>query len=309
MKIDKYKVAVIGAGAVGATLAHRILEGDIGDVVLIDILKDVACAKAYDLMDAAPIKEHERTIIGTDDYEKIKGSNIVVITAGLPRKPGMTREDLVAKNAAIVRGVSEKVKAYAPEAILIVVTNPLDVMTYLAYKTTGFDKKRIIGMAGVLDGSRLINLVASELKVPRSEIETYIMGSHGDTMVPVLSKTTVSGKPIRDVLPKDKLEAIVKRTCDRGAEIVKLLGTGSAYYSPSAGVLKIIESIVDDSREVLEVSAILEGEYGLKDIAIGVPCVIGKNGIEDIVELELDEEEKTLFSKSAQAIKSTIKLL
>lgn len=309
MKRIQYKVTVVGAGSVGATLAQRILEGDIGDVVLIDILKDMACAKAYDLMDAAPIKDHERSVIGTDDYSQMRSSDMVVITAGLARKPGMTREDLIAKNAAIVRDISEKVKVNAPEAIVIVVTNPLDAMTYLAYKTTGFDKKRIMGMAGVLDASRLVNLAASELNVPRSAIETFIMGSHGDTMVPVLSKTTVGGKPIKDVLPKAKLDAIVKRTCHRGAEIVKMLGSGSAYYSPSAGVLKMIECIVDDARETLVVSAVLDGEYGLKDMAIGVPCVIGKDGIEKVIEFELNEEEKALFSKSAQAIKSTIELL
>lgn len=309
MKRRQYKITVVGAGSVGATLAQRILESDIADVVLIDIVKGLACGKAYDLLDAAPIKDHERMIIGTDDYAMMESSDIVVITAGLARKPGMTREDLIAKNADIVRGVCEKVRTYAPKAILIIVTNPLDAMTYLSYKTTGFAKGRVIGMAGVLDGSRFIQLVASELKIPRSEISTFILGSHGDTMVPVLSKTTVSGKPIGEVLAKDKLDAIVARTRDRGAEIVKLLGSGSAYYSPSAGVLKMIECIVDDSKETLVVSAVLEGEYGLKDIAIGVPCAIGKDGIEKIVEFDLNDEEKDLFNKSALAIKSTIELL
>lgn len=309
MKRTQEKIAVVGAGAVGATLAQRIIESDIADVVLIDVVKNMACAKAYDLLDAAPIKDHERSIVGTDDYAAMKGCGIVVITAGLPRKPGMTREDLITKNAAIVRDVCEKVKEHAPQAILIIVTNPLDVMTYLARTTTGFGRSRVFGMAGVLDGSRFIQLVAAELKVPRAEVETFIMGSHGDTMVPVISKTTVKGESITDVMPKEKLAAIIKRTCDRGAEIVNLLGSGSAYYSPSAGVLKMIECIVDDSKEVLTVSACLEGEYGLKDIAIGVPCSIGRQGIEKVVEFELSDEEKDAFDRSARAVKSSIDVL
>lgn len=308
MKRRDYKITVIGAGAVGATLAQRILEGDIADVVLIDILKDIAIGKAYDLLDAASIKDHERTIVGTDDYNAMKSSDIVVITAGLARKPGMTREDLITKNSAIVRDVAEKVKTYAPDSIVIVVTNPLDAMTYLVYKTTGFPKSRVMGMAGILDGSRFVQLVADALKVNRSEVETFILGSHGDTMVPVLSKTTVGDKSISDCLPKDKLDAIIQRTRDRGAEIVKLLGSGSAYYSPSAGVLKMIECIVDDSKETVVAAAILEGEYALKDIAIGVPVVLGKAGIEQVVEFELDEEEKTSLLNSAKAIKSVIDL-
>lgn len=306
MKRSAIKIAVIGAGAVGATLAQRILESDIADVVLIDILKNVARGKALDLLDAAPIRDHERSIVGTDDYAEMKGSRIVVITAGLTRKPGMTRDDLIAKNAAIVRDVSLKIKEYAPEAIVIVVTNPLDAMTYLAYTTTGFPRNRVMGMAGILDGARFIQLVSAELGVPRSEIETFIMGSHGDTMVPVISKTTVRDRSITDVLPAEKLEAIIKRTCDRGAEIVGLLGSGSAFYSPSAGVLKMIECIVDDSGETLTASAILEGEYGLKNIAIGVPCVIGKDGMQQILEFDLTDGEREAFEKSAQAIRDVI---
>lgn len=309
MKRTALKITVVGAGSVGSALAQRIIEGDIADVALIDVVKNVACAKAYDLLDAAPIKGHERAIIGTDDFSAMKSSDIVVITAGLSRKPGMTRDDLIAKNAAIVRDIAEKVKIHAPESILIVVTNPLDVMTYLARKTTGFDRKRVLGMAGVLDGSRFAQLVAAELKVPRSEVETFVMGSHGDTMVPVLSKTTVKGDSITDVCPRDTLNAIIKRTRDRGAEIVELLGDGSACYSPSAGVLKMIECIVDDSKEVLAVSACLDGEYGLTDIAIGVPCAISRKGIEQIVEFELSDEEGAAFATSAEAVKSAINLL
>ncbi len=303
------KVSIIGAGAVGATLAHRVLESGIADVVLLDILKNVAQGKALDLLDAAPLVGHGKTIIGTDNYEEICGSDIVVITAGLPRKPGMTRDELIAKNASIVKDVSEKVKRHTPDSIVIVVTNPLDTMTYLVHKITGFKKEKVIGMAGVLDGSRFINLMSQELKVPRSSIETYVLGSHGDTMVPIISKTLVKGKPITEIMDKNKLEAIIKRTCDRGAQIVTLLGSGSAHYSPSAAVFRMINAILKDTKEVLVSSVYLEGEYGLRDIYIGVPCKIGKVGIEKIIELDLSEEEKDAFVKSAKTIEGLNKLL
>lgn len=303
------KITVVGAGAVGATLAQRILEGAAADVVLLDILKNVAQAKAYDLLDASPILGHENKITGTDNYEAIKDSDIVVITAGLPRKPGMTRDDLIAKNASIIKDVAANIKKYAPHSIVIVVTNPLDTMTYLTLKLTGFPKQKVIGMAGVLDGSRFTYLLADELKVRRSSIETYMLGSHGDTMVPVISKTRVNGKPVTAVMDADKLAAIVKRTRDRGAEIVSLLGSGSAYYSPSAAVARMIKAITNDTKETFVVSACLNGEYALDDLCIGVPCRLGKAGIEKVVELELSEEEKSAFSESAQAIKSLNKIL
>ena len=303
------KVSIIGAGAVGATLAHRVLESGMADVVLLDIFKNVALGKAMDLSDASPIVAHERSIIGTDDYKDIESSDIVVITAGLPRKPGMTRDELISKNAAIIRDVALKVKAHAPRSIIIVVTNPLDVMTYLVYKTTGFSKERVIGMAGLLDGSRFIYLIASELGVPRSSVETYILGSHGDTMVPLISRTKVGGKPVADIMESGKLQAIVKRTCDRGAEIVSLFGSGSAYYSPSAAVFKMIESILKDKKVTLAASAYLEGEYSLRDLYIGVPCKIGSGGIEKIVELDISREERAALARSAEAIKALNKLL
>lgn len=303
------KISVIGAGAVGATLAQRIIEGGIANVVLVDILKNIASGKALDLLDASPVVGHECNIIGTDDYAETKGSDIVVITAGLPRKPGMTREELISKNAGIVKGVAGNIKKYSPQAIVIVVTNPLDVMTYLALKTMGSCRNKVFGMAGVLDGSRMAYLIADELKVKRSTVQTVVLGSHGDTMVPVLSKTKVSGKPVTELLPKDKLANIVKRTCDRGAEIVSLLGTGSAFYSPSAAVVKMINAIVKDTKETLTVSAFLEGEYGLKDICIGVPCVIGRSGMEKITEIDLSRDEKTAFLESANAIQGSINLL
>jgi len=300
------KVSIIGAGAVGSTLAMRVVENGLADVVLLDVLKDIAIGKSLDILDASPIVGHEKGIVGTGDYEYIRDSDIIVVTAGLPRKPGMTREELVSKNASIIRDVSTKVKSHAPRAILIVVTNPLDAMTYLACMVTGFKKEKVFGMAGVLDGSRFIQLIASELKVRRSSVETYILGSHGDTMVPLLSHTRVNGRPLEKVLSKERIESIVNRTRDRGIEIVNLLGTGSAYYSPSAAVYKMIETIINDTRETMTVSACLAGEYGLNDIAIGVPAVIGKNGIEKIVELDLSGEEKTAFLESARAIKRSI---
>lgn len=303
------KIAVIGAGAVGATLAQRIIEGGIANVVLVDILKNIAAGKVLDLLDASPLVGHECSIIGTDDYAEIKGADIVVITAGLPRKPGMTREELISKNAGIVRGVSKNINRYASSAIVLVVTNPLDVMTYLALKTVGSARNKVFGMAGVLDGSRMAYLIADELKVKRSSVRTVVLGSHGDTMVPVLSATKVADKPVRELIPKDKLEAIVKRTCDRGAEIVSLLGTGNAFYSPSAAAVKMINAIVKDTKETMTVSAFLEGEYGLKDICIGVPCIIGKSGMEKVVEIELSKEEKMAFLKSANAIQGSIGLL
>lgn len=303
------KVSIIGAGAVGATLAQRVLESSLADVVLVDILKEMAKAKAFDLSDASPIMAHERSIIGTDDYKDIESSGIVVITAGLPRKPGMTRDELISKNAGIIKDVSLKVKAHAPSSIVIVVTNPLDVMTYLAYKVTGFPKNRVIGMAGLLDGSRFIYLIASELGVPRSSVETYVLGSHGDTMVPLISKTKVGGRPITEIMDSGRLQAIVKRTCDRGAEIVSLFGSGSAYYSPSAAVFNMIESILKDKKETLAASAYLEGEYGLNGLCIGVPCKIDKCGIEKVVEFDIPVEEKTALARSAEAIKALNKLL
>ncbi len=303
------KVSIIGAGAVGATLAHRVLESGIADVVLLDIFKNIALGKAMDLSDASPVVAHESTIIGTDDYKDIGSSDIVVITAGLPRKPGMTRDELISKNAVIIKDVALKVKAHAPKSIIIVVTNPLDVMTYLTYKVTGFPKNRVIGMAGLLDGSRFIYLIASALGVPRSSVETYVLGSHGDTMVPLISKTKVGGKPVTEVMDNAKLQAIVKRTCDRGAEIVSLFGSGSAFYSPSAAVFKMIESILKDKKETITASAYLEGEYGLSDLYIGVPCKIGNGGIEEVVQFDISSQEKAALTRSAEAIKALNKLL
>ncbi|MCM8790131.1 MAG: malate dehydrogenase [Candidatus Omnitrophica bacterium] len=299
-------MSIIGAGAVGATLAQRIFESNLADVVLVDILEKVACGKALDLMDGAPIMATERSILGTGDYAAVADSDIVVITAGLARKPGMSREDLISKNAAIVKDVSCQVKRYAPSSIVIVVTNPLDSMAYLVYKTTGFKREKVLGMAGVLDGSRFIALIADDLKVPRASITAMVLGSHGDTMVPVVSKTFVGGEPLTKLMAKDRIESIIKRTCNRGAEIVSCLGTGSAYYSPSAAVFSMVKAILRDTKEIMTVSAYLEGEFGLKDIYIGVPCRIGRAGIEEVLEIDLSDEESSAFHRSAQAIRQSI---
>jgi malate dehydrogenase len=261
------------------------------------------------MLDASPVVGHERTITGTDDYSNIRSSEIVVITAGLPRKPGMTREELISKNAAIVKSVAENIKRFSPGAVVIVVTNPLDVMTYHALKVTGFDRGKVMGMAGILDGSRMAYLIAEELKVSRSSVETIVLGSHGDTMVPLISHTKVSSKPIISMMSENRLKTIIDRTRDRGAEIVGLFGTGSAFYSPSAGALEMIRSVFGDTGKMLAVSAYLDGEYGLRDVCIGVPCLIGKEGIKKVLELDISEEESLAFKNSAKAIKSTIALL
>jgi len=301
------KVSIIGAGNVGATLAMRVLEAGLADVALIDIAGDMAKGKALDLADASPIVGHELKITAGDQYDVIKDSDIVVITAGLARKPGMSREDLITMNAEVVTAASRNIKDLAPKSIVIIVTNPLDIMTHISQKVTGFDRNKIFGMAGVLDGSRMIYLIAEELKMPRSSVKTFILGSHGDTMIPLVSHTTVGGKSLKDLLSSDKIAEIVERTRNRGAEIVSLLGTGSAYYSPSAAVFSMIECVLNNRKEVMAVSACLDGEYGLRDIAVGVPCRLGNSGIEDVIELKLSAEEEAAFRKSADSIRESTK--
>jgi len=300
------KISVIGAGNVGATLAMRIAESDIADVLLVDIVDGLAKGKAIDMSDAAAIVKHERKILGTTNFDDIAGSDIVVMTAGLARKPGMTRDDLIKKNADIIRSVAEKIKVNCPDTLVIVVTNPLDVMVYEMLKTTGFDKSRVIGMAGTLDGARFINILSEKTGVPRSKIKTYVLACHGDSMVPLLSKTTIADKKITDVLSEQEINECVDKTKFRGGEVVQYLKTGSAYYSPSAGVLDILVSIKNNDKRTLAVSAFLTGEYGISGICFGVPAVIGSNGIEKIVELTITEQEKTDLLKSAEKTKEMI---
>ncbi len=300
------KISIIGAGNVGSTLAMRVVESGIADVVLLDIVEGLPQGKALDISDAAPIIGHEKNIIGTTNHEDIKGSDIVVITAGFPRKPGMSREDLINKNAPILKDVLIRIKTFCSDSIIIVVTNPLDVMCYHAYKVSGFDKSRIIGMAGTLDTARFRNLIAQELNVPRCRIETFVLGSHGDTMVPLISKTFVDKRPLRQSMKTGKIDSLIERTRKRGAEIVSYLKTGSAYYSPSAGVFEILKSIKEDSKKILCVSAFLEGKYGISDCFLGVPARIGKDGISKIVELDLEKEELRALKESAEKTRGTL---
>jgi len=301
------KVGIIGAGNVGAALAQRILENDLANVVLLDIDGDISRAKAYDLEDAAPIMGHEKEIIGTSDYADLKDADIVVITAGFARKPGMSREDLTRKNGAVVKDVSLNIKKHAPGSIIIVVTNPLDVMSYVAYKASGFDRRKVIGMAGALDASRHANLTAHALNAMRTEVESVVIGSHDGNMIPLPAYSKARGRPLKDVMDGENLERTTERTKKRGAEIVSLLKTGSAFFAPSAACLYMIKSILRDELLTMCASVYLDGEYGLSDIFIGVPIVLGKNGIKEIVTLELTGEEAEKLKKAAEALKAAVR--
>lgn len=303
------KITIIGAGNVGATLAMRAAEARLGDIVLFDIVEGLPQGKAMDLMDASPIIGYDNTVLGTNDYKDFKGSDVIVITAGLARKPGMTREDLIFKNAAIVQDAVNKIKETCNDPIVIVVTNPLDVMAYHAYKSGKFKKNKVIGMSGTLDTSRFINLIALELKEPRAKVEAFVLGCHGDTMVPIVSKTFVDKKPLKSLLSEDAIKRIVDRTKNRGAEIVASLKTGSAYYSPSAGVYEILCAIKNNSSKTLSVSTLLEGEYGIKGCFLGVPAEIDKNGIKKVIEVELSGDEIAALRDSANKTIEVLSLL
>ena len=307
--MNNLKVAVIGAGQVGGTCAQRIVEKKLADVILVDIAEGLAKGKALDLGQAASIEGYNFKVEGGTDYSLIKGSGVVIVTAGLARKPGMTREDLLTKNANIVKGIIESVREYCPDSIIIMVTNPLDIMTYLAYKASGFNSRNVFGMARVLDTARLKFFIAERLSVLPSEVEAMVLGGHGDSMVPLVGYTKVNGRPVTELLPKDELEGIIQRTRDGGAEIVSLLKTGSAYYAPSSAVCDMLDSVLKDKKELLPASVYLDGEYGLKDIYCGVPAKLGKDGIEEIVELKLSEEELQALHKSAAQVKEGVELL
>jgi malate dehydrogenase len=304
------KVTVIGAGNVGATCADVIAHKELAEeVVLIDIKENFAEGKALDMWQTAPVNNYDSRIKGyTNDYEPTKDSEVVVITSGLPRKPGMTRDDLIATNAGIVKSVTENVVKYSPNAKIVVVSNPLDVMTYCAFLTAKMDSKQVMGMAGILDTARYRAFLATELDVSPKEIQAMLLGGHGDTMVPLPRYTTVSGIPVTELIAEDKLNAIIERTKKGGGEIVNLLGT-SAWYAPGAAAAQMVEAIVRNQRRVLPVCAWLQGEYGLKDIYLGVPAVLGKNGIEKIIELKLNDEEKKLVASSATAVKEVMDVL
>ncbi len=301
------KIAVVGGGHVGATVAQRIAEKDLArTVVLIDIVEGVPQGKALDQWESGPIEGFDARVIGTQGYAEAAGAELFVVTAGIARKPGMSRDDLVKTNAGIVRSVSEAIKKAAPNAIVIIVSNPLDVMCAVAKKTTGFPRERVIGMAGVLDTARYRTFLAVALDVSVEDIQAMVLGGHGDTMVPLVSYTTVSGIPVTQLLDAERLEAIVSRTRQGGAEIVKHLKTGSAYYAPSAAAVQMVEAIVKDKKRVLPCAAWLTGEYGLQDVYCGVPCKLGRNGLEAILEVELSEQERTALHQSAEAVRGTM---
>jgi malate dehydrogenase len=298
------KITVVGAGNVGATTAQRLAEKELAqEVVLVDVIEGVPQGKGLDLWESAPIEGYDTRLIGTNEYEPSAGSDIVVITAGIARKPGMSRDDLLNTNAGIVRQVSEHVKSSSPNAIVIVVSNPLDVMSWVAMKTTGFPRERVIGMAGVLDTARYRSFLAEALEVSVRDIQAMVLGGHGDTMVPLLSYTSVSGIPITQLLDKAKLDSIIDRTRNGGAEIVKYLKTGSAFYAPSAAVVQMCEAIAFDQKRILPCAAWLQGEYGQSGIFLGVPCKLGRGGLEKIFEVLLTDDERAALAKSADAVR------
>ncbi|HMB44781.1 MAG TPA: malate dehydrogenase [Candidatus Methanoperedens sp.] len=300
------KITIIGAGAVGATTAQRIAEKEFGDVVLTDIVEGLPQGKALDLLEAGPLFGYDSNIMGTNDYEDIKGSDVVVITAGIARKPGMTREDLLKINTKIITDVSQNIKLHAPDSVVITVTNPLDIMTYVAMKILGFEHNRVFGMSGVLDSGRFSTFIALELGCSVRDINAMVLGGHGDTMVPLPRFTTVSGVPITELMSESTIKRLVERTINGGAEIVNMLKTGSAFYAPSAAVTNMVEAVIKDTKRILPACAYLNGEYGKKDIYLGVPVKLGRKGISQIIELELTREEKKALDISSDAVRSGI---
>jgi len=297
------KVSIIGAGNVGATAAHWIAAKELADVVLIDVVEGVPQGKALDLLQAMPIEKRDVSVTGSNDYAATANSDIVVITAGIPRKPGMSRDDLLHTNFKIMSDVVQKVVAQSPESILIIVSNPLDAMAQAAYRQAGFNRERVIGMAGILDSARFRAFIAAELNVSVENVTAFVLGGHGDTMVPLPRYSTVAGIPITELIASDRLEALVQRTRDGGAEIVKHLKTGSAYYAPSAAAVEMVEAILKDKKKILPCAAYLEGEYGIEGYYIGVPCKLGAGGLEQIIEIKLTAEEDVALKKSAAAVK------
>jgi malate dehydrogenase len=297
------KVTIVGSGNVGATAAHWIAAKELADVVLIDIVEGVPQGKGLDLLEAMPIEKRDSHILGTNDYKDTANSDIVVITAGIPRKPGMSRDDLLNTNHGIMRNVVGEVIKHSPKSIIIVVSNPLDAMAQAAFKLSGFARERVIGMAGVLDSARFRAFIAEELKVSVENVTAFVLGGHGDTMVPLPRYSTVAGIPITELIEKSKLDAIVQRTRDGGAEIVKYLKTGSAYYAPSAAATEMVEAILKDKKKILPCAAYLQGEYGIHGLYVGVPCKLGAKGIEQIIEIKLTPEEQAGLEKSAAAVK------
>jgi malate dehydrogenase len=307
--MSRKKITVVGAGNVGATAAQRLAERDYADVVLVDIVDGIPQGKALDLNQAGPIVGYEPNVVGTTGYAETAGSDIVIITSGFPRQPGMSRDDLLAKNKEIVGGVAKEVAERSPNAIIIVVTNPLDAMCHVAYDVTGFPRQRVIGMAGVLDSARFRTFLAWELGVSAQDVTGFVLGGHGDTMVPVVSYTNVSGIPVSQKISAGRLEEIVQRTRDGGAEIVKFLQKGSAYYAPSAAAVEMCDAIVFDQKRVIPCAALCEGEYGLEGLFVGVPVKIGAEGVEEIIEIDLSEDETAALKASAGAVEELVEAL
>ena len=300
------KITVVGAGNVGATTAQRLAERDYADVILVDIVEGLPQGKTLDLNQAGPVVGYEASMIGTNTYEETAGSEIVVVTSGLPRKPGMSRDDLLAKNKEIVGGVCKEVAERSPDAIVVVVTNPLDAMCHVALDATEFPRQRVIGMAGILDSARFRTFLSWELGVSTRDVTGFVLGGHGDTMVPVLSNTNIAGIPVTQRISADRLKEIVQRTRDGGAEVVKLLQSGSAFYAPSAAVAEMCDAIVYDQKRVLPCAALCQGEFGIDNLFVGVPVKLGKDGVEEILEIELSDEEKTELKASADAVRELV---
>ncbi|MCB0364020.1 MAG: malate dehydrogenase [Bdellovibrionaceae bacterium] len=309
MAHQRKKITVVGAGFVGSTCAHWAATKELGDVVLVDINDGAAKGKALDLFEASPVEGFDSKVTGTGDYKDTAGSDVVIITAGLPRKPGMSRDDLLATNAKIMKSVCEGIKEYSPNAVVIVVSNPLDAMAKVAMDTLGFPRERVIGMAGVLDSARMRSFIAEELNVSVKDVQAFVLGGHGDTMVPMPRHCSVGGIPLTEILPKDRVDAISDRTRKGGAEIVGLLKTGSAYYAPSASAVEMAEAILKDQKRILPCAAYLQGEYGMKDLFIGVLCKLGGNGLEKVMEIELNQEERAGLENSAKAVRELVEAM
>ena len=303
------KVAIVGAGMVGSSCAQMIAQRGYADIVLIDVVEGLPQGKALDLLEAGPVMGYDSQLLGSNDYEASAGSDIAIITAGMPRKPGMTRDDLLSINMEIVTEVTENLVKHSPNCILIVVTNPLDAMAYLAYKLSGFPRERVIGMAGVLDTARFRTFLAQELNVSVEDVSAYVLGGHGDTMVPLVRYTAVGGLPIAELLPQDRIDAIVQRTRAGGAEIVQHLKTGSAFYAPSAAVTQMVDAIILDKNQVLPCAVYLQGEYGINDLFVGVPVKLGAGGVKEIIEIKLSAQEQEALNSSAKAVQELVEIM
>ena len=307
--MPRNKVTVIGAGNVGATTAQRIAEAGLADVVLVDIVEGLPQGKGLDLAEAAPVVGHDASIVGTNDYDATAGSDVIVVTSGLARQPGMSRDDLLARNAGIVRAVVEASAPKSPNAVLIVVTNPLDAMCHVAMQASGFPRERVLGMAGVLDSARFRTFIAEEVGVSVEDTHAFVLGGHGDTMVPLPRYSTVAGIPITDLLPPDRIAALVDRTANGGAEVVALLKTGSAFYAPAASTFEMVDAILRDRRRVLPCAVFLQGEYGVDGLFVGVPVVLGAGGMQRVIEITLTADERAAFERSAAAVRELVDML